>query len=221
MLTKPDKRQKIIDAAIKLFLHTHDVKRVSLEAIAREANVSPTTIYNNFSTREKLVYEVVKALLRERIEFARTLLRSEVTFPQKLIGIMSGKLNLMSEINGEILTKMLSQDRTIKRFIDEIYESEIKPLLREMLADGKKQGYIEPSLDEEALLIYLDALKAGFADRADILPKFQSNMQLLKQLSHLMFYGFLKKDIDLFEKEDKQLHDRKIHHREKAGIPLR
>ena len=220
-MIKTDKRQKIIDAAIKLFLHTHDVKRVSLEAIAREANVSPTTIYNNFGTRERLVYEVVRALVRERIEVARALFHSDASFPQKLTGIMSGKLDVMSQVNSEIIAKMLSQDRTIKRFIDEIYESEIKPLWRVMLADGKKQGYIDPTLDEEALLIYLDVIKTGFAARADVLPKFQDNTKLLLQLAHLMFYGFLKKDIDLFGKEGTKSHDRKVHHRKKSDLPLR
>lgn len=220
-MLKADKRQIIVDAAIQLFLHTHDVKRVSLEAIAREANVSPTTIYNNFSTREKLVYEVVKALVRERIEFAQSLLHSNIPFPDKLTTILSGKFDIMSQANSEIIGKMLSQDKTIKKFIDEIYESEIKPLWWEILADGKKQGYIDPSLENEALLIYLDALKTGFAARQDILAKFQNNTKLLRQLSHLMFYGFLKKDIDLFGKEGTQSNDRKVHHRKKSDLPLR
>ncbi len=60
-----EKRERILAAALSLFQRTHDVKRVSLEAIAREAGVSPTTIYNHFGTREALVAEVAKALLGE------------------------------------------------------------------------------------------------------------------------------------------------------------
>jgi AcrR family transcriptional regulator len=40
---KSDKRQQILAAARTLFNRTHNVKRVSLEAIAEEASVSPTT----------------------------------------------------------------------------------------------------------------------------------------------------------------------------------
>jgi len=61
-IAKKDKKQQILDAALMLFSGTHDVKKVSIEAIAKQARVSPTTIYNNFGTREKLVYEVIKLL---------------------------------------------------------------------------------------------------------------------------------------------------------------
>jgi TetR/AcrR family transcriptional regulator, cholesterol catabolism regulator len=211
MLRQIDKRQKIITSAIDLFLHTHDVKRVSLEAIARSAHVSPTTIYNYFGTREKLVYEVIKVLTKENLERNRALVRSAVPFPQKLTGIISGKLDLASKLNSEIIDKLIKQDRSIAPFIDEIYENEIKPLWLEMLADGKKQGYIAPSLDDNALLMYLDALKAGLSARQDMLSKFPDNISLIQNLTHIMFYGFLKKDIDLFKKEDKQQNDRKLH----------
>ena len=196
-----DKRRKIIDSAITLFSHTHDFRRVSLEAIAREARVSPTTIYNNFSNRETLVYEVIKNLVRANLERNSALIRSDLPFPQKLIGIISGKLDMAEGVNNEIIAKLISQDNKIVPFIDEIYQQEIKPLWKEMVADGKKQGYVDPNLDDEALLVYLDVLQAGFRARPELLQGFKENMGFIEQLTRLMFYGFLKKEIDLFRKE--------------------
>ena len=197
------KRQKILTAAFDLFRRTHDVKRVSLEAIAAEAHVSPTTIYNHFGNRETLVYEVIKELVRANLERNRALVRSELTFPQKLIGIISGKMELADKVNGEIIEKLVSQDKKIAPYIAEIFEREIKPLWKEIVADGKKQGYIDPALDDEALLVYLDVLQSGFRARPELLQGFQKNMGFIEQLTHLMFYGFLKKEIDLFRKEEK------------------
>jgi hypothetical protein len=71
-----------------------------------------------------------------------------------------------------------------------------------MLADGKKQGYINPALDDEVLIVYLDVLKAGFSARPEVLKDFRENMGLIEQLTRLVFYGFLKKDINLFPKEE-------------------
>jgi AcrR family transcriptional regulator len=193
------KKPKILAAAVELFRRTHDVKRVSLETIAREAGVSPTTIYNNFGSREKLLYEVVKVLVRETLEHNRDLVYSDMPFPQKITSIMSGKLDMASQLNSEIIRKMIGQDKTVAPFIDEIFRSEITPLWKAILADGKKQGYIDDSLDDEALLIYLDVLKAGFSARRDILQDFPVNLDLIKQFTRMMFYGFLKKDIGLFK----------------------
>ena len=199
-----DRKQQILKSAIDLFSRTHDVKRVSLETIAREAHVSPTTIYNYFGTREKLVYEVIKTLLTENLERNRQIVRSNIPFPEKLIGIISGKLDMVSKVNGEILNKLITQDKTIAPFMDEIYENEIKPLLREIISDGKKQGFVDASLDDEVLLVYFDLLRAGYSVKKDALQKFVNNLPLLQQFSHIIYYGFLKKDIDFFRKENKQ-----------------
>jgi AcrR family transcriptional regulator len=196
-------QQRIMGAAVSLFRRTHDVKKVSLQEIAREARMSPTTIYNNFGTREKLVYEVIKVLLRENLERSRNLIRSDVPFPQKISAIIIGKLDMASKLDGEVIEKILSQDKNIVPFIDQIYESEIQPLWKEMLVDGKKQGYIDASLQDEALLIYLDVLKAGFSARQGVLQKITDNVSTIKQLTHIVFYGFLKKEVRLFNKEGK------------------
>lgn len=197
------KRQKILTAAVDLFRRAHDVRRVSLEAIAEEARVSPTTIYNYFGNRETLVFEVVKELARANIERNRALVRSELPFSQKLIGIISDKLDMTEKVSSEIIEKLISQEKKTTSLIDVIYEKEIKPLWKEMVADGKKQGYIDPTLDDEALLVFLDVLQVGFRARTELLQGFKENVGFLEQLTRLIFYGFLKKDIDLFRKEEK------------------
>ena len=200
-IRRQEKRRRILSAARTLFSNTHDFRRVSLEAIAREARVSPTTIYNNFGNREALVYEVIKELVGATLERSRALIYSELPFPRKLIGIMSAKMETMEQMNDEIIARLVLQDEKIRPFIDKIYQQEIKPLWREVVADGKRQGYIDPALGEEALLVYLDALQTGFRARPEVLQGFRDNLDFIKQLTHLMFRGFLIKDIDLFPKE--------------------
>ena len=196
-----EKRERILAAALSLFQRTHDVKRVSLEAIAREAGVSPTTIYNQFGTREALVTEVAKALLGEILKMGRSFIKSDLSFPRKLTEIIAGKLDITSQVHGEILTKMVSQDKTMTAFVAEAYHTEIQPLWREMLADGKRQGYIDPALDDEALIAYFDIIRTGYSARSELLENLSQNMGLLEQLTRIMCYGFLKKEIDLFKKE--------------------
>lgn len=202
MNAKTDKRQTIISAAVFLFRHTHNVKKVSLETIAQEAGVSPTTIYNLFGTREKLVFEVIKVLAKENIDHNRKLVRSSLPFPKKLFGIISGKVDLASELNNEILTKIVTQDATVAPLIDALYETEIRPLWFAILADGKKQGYIDKKLDENALFIYLDIVKAGLSARKDLAQSLTDNPTLIEQITRIFYNGVLKKDIDLFTRED-------------------
>jgi AcrR family transcriptional regulator len=195
------KRDKILAAAVSLFRRTHDVRRVSLETIAREARVSPTTIYNKFGTREALIAEVAKTLFREILAMARSFLRSEKSFPEKLTDIIAGKIDIVSQVNNEVIAKLIIHDRSMDGFIKEIYRTEIKPLWLEFIAEGKRQGYIEPGLNSEVFIAYLDIVQEGFRARPELLKNFRENMDFIEQLTRLMFYGFLKKEIDLFKKE--------------------
>ena len=199
---RKDKRQTIINASVSLFSRTHDVKRVSLEDIAQEAGVSPTTIYNKFGTREALLYEVIKVLAEENLERNRNIVRSTIPFPEKIISILSGKVDMAAKLNSEVVDKLLGQDKRVAPFVNQIYEKDIKPLWLEIMAAGKREGYIDSSLDDEALLVFLDILQAGFKTKPDLLQNYQTKMRLIEQLTRIMFYGFLKKDIELFKKEN-------------------
>lgn len=204
MKNKLDKRTQILNAAKKLFNNTHDVKRVSIEAIAAEAGVSPTTVYNNFGDRDSLIYEIIKDLSDTILETNRAIIASDLPFAQKLITIISGKVDIAAQVNSEIIEKMISQDKRIEPFVDRMYEEDIKPMFIQIFKEGKDQGYIDPALDENALLAYYDIMQAGLKVKKGIFKDFASNMTLMEQLTHMMFYGFLIKDIDLFQKGAKK-----------------
>ena len=194
----PAKRQKIIDSTLALFGSTHDIRKVSLDSIAKSAGVSPTTIYNSFGSRDKLIFEVIKVLIDQSLESNRLLIQSALPFPQKMAAAVSGKQDLIAQYNSELINKIMSQDESLRPYIDKLYETEIKPLWESMIKDGKKQGYIDPGLDEAALMIFLDVIKAGFASRQDLLKSLTASPEMLRGLTKIIFFGFLNRDIELF-----------------------
>ena len=198
---RTDKRQKILNAARDLFNRAHDVNRVSMEDIAQEAGVSPTTIYNNFGDRETLLYEIIKDITNKNLERNRAVIHSNLPFPQKILSIISSKKAVADEVGGEMIEKLVNQDKRMAPFVDEIYEMEIKPLWQVILAEGKQQGYIDPSLDDKSLIAFLDIIKAGIKAKPEIIQGFSEDYTLIEQLTRMMFYGFMKKEIDLFPKE--------------------
>ena len=205
---KPGRRQRIIDAAVGLFHRTHDVRKVTVEDIAKTAGVSPTTVYNQFGSRDALVIEVVKVLIQNIQENARKYLRSDLPFPAKLTGMITGKMELTADFDNEVVTRLMSQDARIAPILEEVYSGDLSQLWLEMLEDGKRQGYIEESLSAEAFLVYMDAMRIGFTAKGEVFKDWQSRMDLIEELTRLFFYGFLKKDVDLFGKKEQNQHDR-------------
>ncbi len=203
MKTSVEKRQRILDAAAELFRSAHQVRKVSIEDIAERARVSPTTIYHYFGTRDALVAEVAKQFVLAVTNHARQFLHSPLPFPQKLQAISSGKLSLASAMSDEVVVKMIEQDEDMARFVREVFRSEIAPLWHEFLEAGKAEGYVDADLDEEVFVAYLEMLVAGFQAQADLLKEWRQNMPKLEKMARIVFYGFLRKEIDLFPREAK------------------
>jgi AcrR family transcriptional regulator len=202
-MSKIDKREQILKAAVALFGKAHDARKVSVEEIAAEAGVSPTTIYNYFGTRDGLVVDTSRSLIREIMKMAGAVMRSDLPFPQKLKAMLSGKVDLIGRYSGEVLAKLLSQDMTASRAGRELFESEVRALWLEFVKSGKKEGYIDPSANDEDLLAYFEILRAGLAARPDLVERYRADMPQMEKLTELICFGFLNKDIELFPDTEK------------------
>ena len=192
------KKEKILQAAYRLFNDSHHVQKVSVEEIARSAGVSPTTIYNYFGTREKLVTEVAKQLVIDYRDRSTALLKSDIPFPDKLRALVSGKLAAASATSDEVIRKIVNQDSDAAKFVDDLLITEFMPVWHDFVTEGKAKGYIKPDLDEAAFSVYVEVIRAGFAARQDLLQSFKDNLPLVKGILNLFFFGFVAKEIDLF-----------------------
>ncbi len=195
-----DKRQRIINTAIGLFRSSPKIRKVSIEEIAARARVSPTTIYHYFGTREALVAEVAKELVHTIAARSREFLGTQMPLAQKLQAIASVKLQLVSALGDEVISKMIGQDPAMAQFVEDMFNTELQPLWHDFLSQGKAEGLIDPDLDEAVFMAYLEVLIAGFRSKSDLLREWVNNRPALEQMSRLVFYGFMKKDVDLFAK---------------------
>jgi len=191
---KETKKEIIIKAAIQLFQNSHNFNKVSIEDIAKEANISPTTIYNNFGNRDNLVVEVIKQISLAGLEAYKTIIRSDMPFPEKIKLSMDRKINLVGELDWNVIDKMVSQDARLADFAAEIYEFENKPMLLELIEDGKRQGYIESDLSNEAIMMYLELFQASGSAFFRIVNAPGVNPDSVRDLTQILFYGFMNKE---------------------------
>ncbi|WP_303677857.1 TetR/AcrR family transcriptional regulator [Dehalococcoides mccartyi] len=187
-------RDKIISAATHLFLNSHDAGKVSIEDIARKAKVSPTTIYNNFGGRKALVHVVVEKIIDNSLIQAKDIISRPLPFPGKIQLILSNKNDMAGKMPEEILKKLVHMDDEVAALIQEIYQKEIQPMWQKLIADGKAEGYVDPSLSEEAVFIYLKVVRDGFNANAALFEPAKDKINLIMELSRIMMYGFFKND---------------------------
>ena len=189
------KRERIITAAVRLWRETHNVNKVSLEDIAGEAGVSPTTIYNNFGTRDGLLKEVVKHLTGEMLNKQWAALESDLPFPLKMQAMLSLKMATKQDMQTELLDKF-STDSVVGQYLDEVYETEMRPMMTAIIGEGKRQGYISPDLPDDVIMLYLNIMKTGSTAYATELRHVAEDSRLLTALTHVFYYGLFQKEFD-------------------------
>lgn len=114
-------------------------------------------------------------------------------------------------MDDEVVTKMVSQDPALAKFVQEIFRTDMAPLWHELLAQGKAEGYIDQDLDENTFMVYLELLIAGFRSKPDLFRELGTNQKLLEQMSRLIFYGFMRKEVDLFTEYRKGAQPHRTH----------
>lgn len=193
---KIKKRDQIISATTKLWRQVHNINKVSVAEIAEEAGVSPTTVYNNFTTREGLVQAVIEHISREIVDRMLVLLKSDLPFPAKMQGMASAKLNSINGLQSDIIEKVWA-DPVSKSYMAEIIEKDAMPIFKAIIEQGKREGYIHPEIPVELFMLYFNILEAGGEKYKTEIAQLSADKNSMIQLARLMYFGIFRKEFDL------------------------
>ncbi len=92
----PDKREKFLDAALKLFV-ANGVQNTSTAAIAKEAGTASGTLFLYFPTKQDLINELLLKIAREESEYVKTLLDPSLPVRDTFFTIWSGSIHWLLE----------------------------------------------------------------------------------------------------------------------------
>ena len=145
------KKKDILEAALELFMK-YGVQKVSIAEIAKEANVSQVTIYNYFDSKNNLIHLVFKFYVDQIWDEMKVLLASNLPYEDKIKQMISFERNMANHsMNNKFFQDLLKDYATGQSYVEEVYLKEGLPLLIEFVNDGKNQGFIDPSLSNEAI----------------------------------------------------------------------
>jgi AcrR family transcriptional regulator len=186
---KKKKRESIWRAALELF-RVHGFKKVSINDIASKAGVSPATIYNHFGSKEGLVRETLKQHIRNNLTRYKKIIESDRPFPDRMEAIVFAKETIAQQYSTELIQTALSDDPEIRQFLEAKYR-DIAKRISDFYQEGKRQGYINPKISQEAIMLYFDILRRGITDYAGIFTTPERNARLVREISSLYLYGLM------------------------------
>lgn len=181
------KKKDICKAAFELFC-AHGVQKTCIAQIAKKANVSQVTIYNYFGSKENLVKESIKDFLEEKYRQYELLLEEELTFLEIIEKIVFDKSESVRMMNYEFIQTILLEYQDMKLFIDDYYKNKAIPLMIRIIDKGRREGYINKDISNEAFLFYITIFKEAIKQHELISSLSKSAMQ---EIASLFFYGLM------------------------------
>lgn len=112
-------RARILEAATRLFQGA-GYRRVSIEAVAREAQVAKGSVYVHFKNKAELLFHAVVQERRQLVGPFRELLSAELTPEDRLRRFI--QLALTTAPRAPLTVKLISGDREMLLFLEELPE---------------------------------------------------------------------------------------------------
>jgi AcrR family transcriptional regulator len=187
---KEEKKEAVRRAALELF-EAYGPRKVSVNEVARKAGVSPVTIYNHFGSKQGLVRAVVRQMLETNLAGFREIVTGSQPYMERLRQIFLFKQDRLRTLHSEMLQAVLSEDPEIRQFVTDLLERRLYDMMLSFFDEGKSEGYINPDLSNEAILLYMEMFRAFAYTSPDLYARFQSEPQLLNDTWHLFLYGLM------------------------------
>ncbi|AST91654.1 TetR/AcrR family transcriptional regulator [Sutcliffiella cohnii] len=186
---KEEKMNNILEAALQLFME-FGIQKVSISQIAKKANVSQVTIYNYFDSKHNLIREVfIYYTDNVTLEFEK-LINSELPFPDKIKQIIFNKKKAANQLHEELYEYFLKEYREEGNHLQKLYAEKVLPQIMSFFEDGKKEGFINKNLSNEAILFYFQMMTDYFKKE----ETYQQLLPLTEDIMQILFYGILGKD---------------------------
>ncbi|GGD16069.1 TetR/AcrR family transcriptional regulator [Pontibacillus salipaludis] len=183
------KKKKILNTAFELF-SKYGVQKVSIQEIAKSAQVSQVTIYNYFGSKDQLLLEAIKSYGFERLTTFQELIDdSSLTFEEKIRHIITSKTTDMLDFDLDFVQTLMSNQPEIKEFANEFAQNHSIPLFMKLVEQGKEEGVVSPSLSANMIMFYINMYNQTMRNNREFFQDKQSTQQFTEEMLQLFFYG--------------------------------
>ncbi len=181
------KYKDIIKTAHDLFWK-HGIKRVTIQEVCREAQVSKMTFYRFFENKVDLAKRVLQDMFDESLEKYRTLMAEDISFEEKVKRQILAKFEGTKEISAE-LVKDIYTDKKLGLF--EYWEERRKQMLAIVMNDyreAQKQGWIRKDMNLD-FIIYFNGKVGEWIYDPVLKSMYETDQDAIMDITKVFFYG--------------------------------
>jgi len=203
---KKERRRVILNCAKELIL-SHGVQRVSMDDIARKAELSKATIYMYFASKEELLNEICEESARVFWEHCKVFPDNGLTGIAALKCFWRGYTELFGNSDEMItifkvrnyldpgLPLFLLKEQGKSRYVDAVIES-----MKTIIDQCKAEGVFDPNLDSAtATRLLLSMFSVIVENAARTHPKAGESSGIVEEMTNafqIIIRGFAREGID-------------------------
>jgi AcrR family transcriptional regulator len=177
------KHAQIIQTAERLFSR-FGARRITVEEICREADVSKMTFYKYFSNKVELVRTIRDKWEDEGFRRFDEINAMDLPFPEKIDLMTQWKVEFAQRVNADFIRELVSTDDVVERF---------KRRYLGNISRAQEEGEIRSDIDPEFLWLVVEKLGEPFKD-GSWKRVFSDPSQYQQQLRTLIWYGLLTRE---------------------------
>ena len=187
---RQQKMEQIRQAAFLLF-SKFGIQKVSIQDIAKKANVSQVTIYNYFGSKDELLLQSLKEYLEGQFGSFISIKESPLPFEEKIQKIFELKLEASNTFSAELMESLFVESGPIADLIRYYSEEKMIPPLMDLLDEGRDLGIITKSISTETLLFLLNSMTAAINQHPQLIATDERMKQTSQEMIHFFFYGVM------------------------------
>ncbi len=186
---KNRKKEQIYNTARHLFMK-FGIRRVSVEEICREANVSKMTFYKYFPNKIELAKYVFKVMTDKAMQKYKDIVHSQISYNEKVERFVQLKIRESKDISSEFFHDIHQfDDPDLRSFIQNSIKQNIDIILDDFI-NAQKNGELRHDIKPEFILYFFNLI-LDIAKDERLVKMYDSPKELISEMTKFMFYGIL------------------------------
>jgi AcrR family transcriptional regulator len=160
-----EKKNRILEAALELMSKDAGIENLTIEEVARNANVGKTSVFNYFGSKENLIIKVYMYFFNKIGTKAREIMDENKPFEETIIAMTQNKINYLEKVSKQFSLDMMDyftkkQDNGLSVIMQK-YDKESYGIMLDLFHRGRKEGKVDLKYSDEFLMLYFQALVEG------------------------------------------------------------
>jgi len=184
-----NKLETLLKTAHELFMR-HGIRRISVEEICAEANISKMTFYKYFKNKIELSKYLLRQVSEEQMDNYRKIMNRQIPFEEKVKYLIQLKNDQSSMISQEFYDDLCKNPiPELDELLAKLREESLREVLKDF-KDASKNGDIRKDVKPE-FIIYIMKQFAEMSNDENLKDLYDTQNEVVMELTNFLFYGIL------------------------------